>query len=144
MANKDKRWEELNKELIEHAKNWNWGLYRNTRLEMYRFLKKEGHDKQALQTLLEVCYLDINGHRNCGGIFDSELLAEFPPWKETNNWQAPTLFKWINKLSKKLEYTLDDIHSLFIKVAKIRHDAMKLPVSPDKAWEKLSKELKGN
>jgi len=39
----------------------NWGLYRNIRFEMAELLKKEGKFKNALQTYLEVLYLDQNG-----------------------------------------------------------------------------------
>lgn len=141
MSSKDEEWKELNKELIEHAKNWDWGLYRNTRLEMYKFLKDEGQDHQALGTLLEICYLDINGPRNCGGNFDPELLEELPAWEEANNWVAPSLIKWANKLIVKLELSREDVHILFNDIAEKNYQLLKLPVAPEQAWDKLSKEI---
>jgi DNA-directed RNA polymerase subunit RPC12/RpoP len=57
----DVRWRSLNTALMEHSGQRNWGLYRNTRLDMADQLRKEGKDKQALETYLDVSYMDTNG-----------------------------------------------------------------------------------
>ena len=85
--------------------------------------------------------LDINGHRNCGGLFDPELLAEFPPWEEANNWLTPSLIKLIKKLILKLELSREDVWDLFSDIAEKNCKLLELPVNPEKAWSKLTKEL---
>jgi len=55
----DIRWSILNKELLKHAQEFQWGLYRNAGLSMGDILKKESKDLDALDTYLEGCYLDI-------------------------------------------------------------------------------------
>ncbi len=141
MSSNDEKWREYNNDLMRHASKFDWGFYRNTKLEMYELLAEEGRDKAALRTLLEICYLDINGPRNCGGVFDPELLEEFPPWNQEEAFLAPKLIEWINKLSIKLEYSMEDIHNLYTEVADKNFRNLKLPVNPEIAWEKLSKEI---
>ena len=70
----DIRWGVFNKRLIKCAQNGDWGLYRNARFEMAELLRKETKLKHALQTYLEVCYLDLNGPNNIGGMNDPDLL----------------------------------------------------------------------
>ena len=60
----DNNWGTFNQRLIEHAYKKQWGFYRNNKLDMAMLLKKELKLKQALSTLLEVCYLDLNGCNN--------------------------------------------------------------------------------
>lgn len=72
-----------NQRLLEYASNRQWGLYRNTKLDMANLLIKEGHHKQALISLFEICYLDLNGGRNVGEGFSKEAMErigihEFP------------------------------------------------------------------
>lgn len=56
----DAKWSILNKQLIEHSKNANWGLYRNARLAMASVREQRGKLKDSLKTYLEVCY--YSGH----------------------------------------------------------------------------------
>ncbi len=57
-------WREFNKQSMEHFKNWDFGLYRNTRLNMYSFLVEETKYKSALHHLLEVVAFDLSGLGN--------------------------------------------------------------------------------
>jgi len=79
-SDNDVRWGLLNQERTEHAGQRDWGLYSNATFEMAELLKKEGKTTRALQFYLEVCYHDLNGPNNTGGVTDKDLLREFPPW----------------------------------------------------------------
>ena len=85
-SDNDVQWGLLNQELLEHVQQRNWGLFRNTKFAMAEILRKENRLPAALGGYLEVCYLDLNGPHNTGGITDGELLREYPPW----NHKDPT------------------------------------------------------
>ncbi len=138
----DLKWRELNRQRLEHASKLNWGFYRNTTLEMYYLLREENRDKQALGVLLEICYLDLNGPQNSENLIDQpDLLEKYPPWDLKVSFLAPKLIEWINELKNELNMTREDIHKAYMWAAESNYKNLQLPVSPDKAWETLSKEL---
>ncbi len=57
-------WRELNKQSGEHFQNFDFGLYRNTRLSMHDFLVEEKKYKTALHLLCEVVSFDLSGLGN--------------------------------------------------------------------------------
>lgn len=57
-------WRELNKQSGEHFQNFDFGLYRNTRLSMHDFLIEEKKYKTALHLLCEVISFDLSGLGN--------------------------------------------------------------------------------
>ena len=57
-------WRELNKQSGEHFQNYDFGLYRNTRLSMHNFLVEEKKYKTALHLLCEVISFDLSGLGN--------------------------------------------------------------------------------
>lgn len=57
-------WRELNKQSGEHFQNYDFGLYRNTRLSMHNFLFEEKKYKTALHLLCEVISFDLSGLGN--------------------------------------------------------------------------------
>lgn len=142
-ADHDVQWAIYNKELMEHARNGDWGLYRNVRFNMAEILRKESRDKDALSTYLEVCYLDLNGPSNTGGLDDPELLQQYPPFDRKLAFLAPAILSRINGLVKKLELDNARTKAIFDKVAALQHKNLPLPMSPDRAWRKLKKELFG-
>ena len=93
----DVQWSLLNQELLEHAKKRNWGLFRNTKVAMAEIFRKENRLSAALGGYLEVCYLDLNGPSNTGGVDDAELLREYPPWNpKGEEWQSLRRGWWID------------------------------------------------
>ena len=137
----DIRWALANEYLLKHAKDGNWGLYRNTRLEMAGILRKEKKPKEALRTYLEVCYLDINGPMNRGGINDPQLLKEYPPFDPKQAFLAPGVTGEIQDLVEELGLQTEEVKSLFSETAKISHNALKLSIDPTKAWNKIHAEV---
>ncbi len=71
---RDAIWGFLNKSSMEQYKYFNFGLYRNSRLQMYLFLTEEKRWKSAVLHLAEVVYLDINGAFNYNYSGNKEYL----------------------------------------------------------------------
>jgi hypothetical protein len=130
----DIEWAVFNKRLLEHAGRLDWGLYRNTRFEMAEFLRNEERLKAALQTYLEVCYIDANGPRNCGGMLDAGLLAQFPPFDPSTGFQAPGVIKRVGQLCKKLSIDEQGIWGAYWHGASVLHPSLHLPLDPAEAW----------
>ncbi|MCX6730941.1 MAG: hypothetical protein NTZ55_03765 [Candidatus Roizmanbacteria bacterium] len=137
-SDNDIKWAVLNKELIKHSRNKNWGLYRNTRLSMGDILRKEMKLKQALETYLEVCYLDVNGPANNGGMNDSEFPS-FDP--DSNAFVAPGIIEYIQRINRKLNLPIDTIKQTYIESNKKVYASLKLPLSPDVSWLEIEKHL---
>lgn len=131
----------FNKELLEHANNGDWGLYRNTKLSMGSVLENEGKLKQALQTYLEVCYLDLNGPNNVGGIDDPDLLLEYPPFDLELAFLAPAVVAKLPDVANKLQFGQEEVRDNFFQVASRLYKDLQLPLSPKQAWAKLLKEI---
>lgn len=52
-SDNDVRWSQLNQELLQHARQRNWGLFRNAKFEMAEILRKEDKSTDALGFYLE-------------------------------------------------------------------------------------------
>ena len=139
-ATTDVLWRLLNESLIHFGKNAYWGLYRNTRFEMADLLEQEGRLKNALTTYLEVCYLDVNGPQNLGGMSDS-TLGEYPAFHPEGARLAPALVRSVSAIAEKLELDLAEAEGRFLQVADRAHQQLRTPVSPREAWKKLEAEL---
>lgn len=129
----DNKWTEFNKQLIKHAQEGDWGLYRNTRLDMAEFLNKELRSKESLITYLELCFLDSNGPTNGG--------KHFPGFKLDEAFLAPVIIERTNKLIKELNLAKDEVKTLFLQHNKKVENSIKLPLSVEKVWEKIKTEL---
>jgi len=141
-SDNDVWWGLLNKQLIEHVKNADWGLYRNARFQMAEILRGEMKLKDALQTYFEVCYLDLNGVRNVGGMNDPELLKEFPPFDlKESAFLAPGVIDLIKRIVLKLNLPKDEIKQIFIEHNSRSEKSLRLPLSAEKAWQSLQKEI---
>ena len=135
-------WGDFNKELLEHAKLGNWGLYRNVRLDMADYLHKSRRTLQALLTFLEVSYLDANGPTNLHGRVDPEILRESPPFDPSIAIQAPLVEGEIYVHSQELRMSNAVLKARYIKVASSFHKFIKTPVDPEDGWYELETEMK--
>jgi hypothetical protein len=131
------KWVLLTEELAANAKEKQWGLYRNTRFEMAELLGKENKPVNALDYLLGVCYLDLNGPFNCGGLNDPELLRNYPPFNPSKGDLAPGIIARVQELMEGLELTPAEIESRFMEVAIGLAKSVSLPLPPGDAWNKL-------
>ena len=133
----DVKWSLLNKQLLEHAQNGDWGLYRNARLGMAELLRKEEKLELVLATCLEVCYIDVNGPRNIGG-FNS---IGYAPFAMEDSFLAPGVIYEVAELTRKLGLGEGQVLVLFIEIARKSQQSLKLPVSPERAWKQIRAEL---
>lgn len=58
---RDKVWGELNRQLMENTGSRQFGLYRNTKYDMYKFLLEENRYDDAFFHLAEAFFYDMNG-----------------------------------------------------------------------------------
>ncbi len=137
----DIKWSLLNKDLIDHANNGNWGLYRNAKCEMAEILRKESRKLPALELYLEVLYIDVNGPRNTGGIRDTDLLKEFPTFNKKDAFLAPGVLSRAAAIIQKLELDEKGAKSIFYEIAERNFTNLQLLVTPDEGWRKIKKEL---
>lgn len=67
-------WGIYNKRILNFYLDKDFGLYRNTLLEMSIFFKSKNNLQKELEYLLKVTYLDLSGNSNNGTIDNKELL----------------------------------------------------------------------
>jgi len=137
----DIRWSLLNKELMTHANNANWGLYRNAKFQMAEILRAESKTSPALAIYLEVLYLDVNGPNNISGIRDRALLKEFPPFNEKDAFLAPGVLSKVVDLIQELNLDDKGTKAIFNEIAERNFSNLRLPVTPEQGWRKIKKEL---
>lgn len=135
----DIKWKQLQVSLPKLASEFKWGLYRNARLGMGDVLKKQGNLSDALNTYLEVCYIDLNGPNNCG-TKEPELLKIYPPFDPQSAFLAPAVLGYIDKLCNDLHLNLGDLESRFLGIGLTVRSELQLPLSPDEAWKSFYRE----
>ena len=138
----DVKWSLLNKDLMKHARRQDWGLYRNAKLEMAEILRKKSKLKASLGMYLEVCYLDLNGPNNVGGVLDKQLLKDFPPWDpKSNALLASGVIGYISQLMEQTKTDKAAAQGLFdSRITKVKA-ALKTPVSTENAWREIESAL---
>jgi hypothetical protein len=128
----------LTKECGYHASRDDWGLYTNVLHEQATLSSAVGNDKEALAFYLIICYLDINGPNNLGGIGTGHGIRSFDP---KMGMVAPGIIEQISELKTSLNLSDQDLKTMFFESARMLHDKLKLPVSFEKAWGKINSEL---
>ncbi|GEM_PF-1225364 len=142
----DAKWRVYNQRILEFASKKQWGLYRNNKLDMSKLLIREGHHKQALITLYEICYLDLNGCNNVGGGISekdmSELsIHEFDPKMA---FLAPGILSMIDDEIEALKIDKAEAKKLFIENNDKTKPKKNMPLSSEDAWSKLNEQMAKN
>jgi hypothetical protein len=127
----DVTWGYLNREAQYMARRKDWGLYTNVISEQARFLEREGRRKEALIFYQKVCYLDVNGPENIGGLGND---INFPSFNPKTGLLIPGNVKLFFKLGDDLKLSADEIKTIFIENNTKVFKSLKLPVSPEMAW----------
>lgn len=143
----DVKWRVYNQNILKYASKKQWGLYRNNKLDMAYLLQKEEKNKQALSTMFEVIYLDINGCSNMGIIYSKFDMEEDPDIKEFDPKQAfmaPGVIGPTQDLIIELNMSETEAKDLFISTNKKMKPSKDMPIPEDKAWDKLLKEININ
>lgn len=135
----DVEWAVLNIKSIQHAREGNWGLYRNVRHSQAEQLRRQKRFDLALEFYLEVCYLDLNGPNNNAGQTAGGRVI--PAWDPKSAWLlAPGVVDEVAGMAARLGLSNDDLKVRFLKAAD-RASTLALPVSPNSAWKKLADAL---
>lgn len=118
---RDILWGFFNEQSGIHFRNFDFGLYRNTRLNMYQFLMEENKPKTAFHMLCEVLSFDLSGLGNGEeilfeweqtdpkqflSIYESRV-AHFFPYEETSLIIPPGISGWFSEMQSVLG--MDDI-----------------------------------
>ena len=136
-----------NKQAKAFAANRQWGLYRNCKLDIAQTLEREANLKDALSSIFEVCYLDINGANNVMTIDGKAMpyaesersgIKDFDPRMA---FFAPAVIDWIRKWISVLNLSELSAKALFIEVNEKNRPFNKMPVSPEEAWRELKKRI---
>lgn len=134
----DVRWRVFNKKSIELANNRDWGLYTSVRQTMAEHLVAEGKESAALDMFLEACYLDLNGPTNRGDpIPDPDLERMFPLWDPERAFEPTYSASAAATLAERLSLDAEMVSERFRERATRLQEAMKIPVSPERAWSQL-------
>lgn len=142
-ADYDVEFRVLNDQALEAEFSGDWGFARNYRLKMAKNLEKRKNHKLALRLYCHVCYLDINGPNNRSGI-QSVDLDKYPYFTPKNGFLASGVIKRMKKLIGKLDFDEADCKQGFVEVNKQIFEGSPTPLSPEKAWIELKKELFGD
>ena len=142
-SDNDVRWSMLNKDMIEHARHRDWGLFRNAKFDMAEILRREDRLMGAMELYLEICYLDLNGPNNMGGITEQDILREFPPWDPKGPAAdiAPGIIARICRIIKETKTDRNRIEEIYQNRALSLYKSLCLPVSPSVAWQQISEAL---
>lgn len=111
---RDDTWRMYNKMSMEHIRNRDYGLYRNTRYDMCWFVMEEEKYKTALQLLCEVALYDLNNLGNGdpdindlkNHIFRMELSQQFSyPKSDTDSMLPPRVKSDFVKLKDEIGFS---------------------------------------
>ncbi len=142
----DLQWGLLNEDIMNHATNGQWGLYRNTRMQMADILWKEKRHKGALQMYCMVCYLDLNGPDNMPMDENKQVVRDmgFAPFDPELKFLAPGITDRIRKAVEVLGMSKEEFQKLFIDRASIEQRATRAPISPSECLPELMNEIFGD
>ena len=125
----DVQWGLWNQDLISHAGQRDWGLYRNTKLQMAQSAEKRKKNKEALLMYMDVMYLDACGPGNSG-------LG----WNVRDRMYLPYIADRIENLCKKESIAEVQLVEEYKGRAEKLQSSLKLPIDFASAWPKFKKE----
>jgi len=138
---RDTLWGYFNRATLDHYSKGDFGLYANTRRNMYSFLREEGRYKDAFVFLCEVVCYDLSGLSN-GGYFNisKENIDFYFPY-EDGNLLCSQLAKLILDSANEAGMNEDEAKELFLKEAERRNFFQTL-FSRDECWQIMVAESK--
>ncbi|MCS6267729.1 MAG: TerB N-terminal domain-containing protein [Vampirovibrio sp.] len=113
----------------EHFNLKDYGLYRNSLMQIGIIYEKSNNPSEALNYYLIVCWLDLNGAGNSGTGFDEDFA-----------FIAPAIITSISKLCNQLSLNKTDLEKLFSQYSSDK-TITGMPLTPNIAWAKLSTEI---
>ena len=98
----------LLKNAQNHYEKKEYGLYRNTLLSIYFFLKQQKQHNESFRYLAEVMYVDLSG---CGNSFSMEpclfeiSAKHFFPYRNSFNKLPPAAVGWLNDIETTMGWS---------------------------------------
>ena len=141
------KWRVYNERMKKYASQRQWGLYRVNKFYIAELLQRENRLKQALSVMFEVLYLDANGGSNTLLVdghplskkeLDEGGIKEFDPKLA---FLAPRVIESVQDLISELNFSIDQAKRLFILTNKKTKPSKDMPISEEKAWKKIQKEI---
>lgn len=137
---KDVEFRVLNDQTTEAEFSGDWGFARNSRLGMAKNLETRGSFELSLRMYFHVCFLDINGPNNRGGL-EPKFIEKYPYFTPKTGFIAPGVIGRMKKIIDKLEFDEQTCKEEFLEVTKPVHEGTPTPLSPIKTWSILKKEM---
>ena len=130
----------LQKQLREHAKNGDWGLYRNSKMSIAKLFFKAKNYEAAFKEYLEVQFLDLNGPNNAIKM-NGVPLKGCPAFTPDAAFIAPGIVYEIERIVNKLNLDIASIEDEFLSYSEILRRELNLPLTAEAAWNKLKKDI---
>ena len=132
----------LHEDAVEHARQKNWGLYCNDLLAIGEILRKQSLLLEALRKYLEVCYIDLSGPQNNGGMQGfSSSPDSYPNFDKSYAMLAPGVVNRCYNAAFDLKLNKKQLKELFLEVAAGVDKDIRLPVTAAAAWKQLNQQL---
>ena len=137
---RDILWAYFNEQSVVHFQNFDFGLYRCTRLNMYKFLMEENKPKTAFHMLCEVLSFDLSGLRNGDkSLFEWEKsnpelylmvyesrAEHFFPYEGTTLIIPPAVSAWFAEMQNTLGLDEKDYREAILKELREVHPPRKI------------------
>lgn len=124
----------IEEQSVMYAKNCDWGLYRNSILNMYDKSMKENRKSDAFLELAEVIYYDLSGLSNGSCKYDQEILIKMEiercyemnfPYHSSMATIAPGVVNYLYDMKEDFSWSTDELRngliSAFEKFNAVRH-----------------------
>jgi len=133
----------LTEECRYFASRNDWGFYTNVLGLQAKLAEDIGDLKGALIFYLSICYLDLNGQNNLGGLGGrpSPGIKRFDP---KSGFLAPYNIKRALQLGETLGISNNDIKKLFFEYNSKIRETIRTPLSVSKAWEMIEDQIGGS
>jgi len=122
-------WNLLNKLSIVEFNRLNLGIHSNIHRDMANILIEENKLSQALEELMYIAFLDINGSMN-----SSQALNK--AFDTKTGFVAPAINDQISECKEKLNLNNAQLKEIFINICE-KKCKFETPLSPEKAWNKI-------
>jgi uncharacterized Zn finger protein (UPF0148 family) len=105
-SNSDVLWRFGSNDMIEHAKQRQWGLYRNDLYEIADVARRDDDYEKALLLFLDINYIDTNGPNNVGLWIDGSPVVGEEDWQIAMGFLAPVPLGYVKSLPLRLGKTV--------------------------------------
>lgn len=130
-SDNDVQWRLLSEEQLDHAKKAQWGLYTSNVIQMAEILRKEDRLKPALNTYLEVFYIELHGPTNNGNV------AGFPAFNHEFELIAPGVINRIVSLIDKTKASYSEVRNMLDEISEKRCSFITRRIPVSTAYDKL-------